>query len=32
MRRELDTALSSLNDLKASMFAAWQKRQSDVIN
>jgi hypothetical protein len=32
MRAELDAALSALNDLKVSMFAAWQRRQSDAIN
>jgi hypothetical protein len=32
MRKELDAALSALNDLKVSMFAAWQRRQSDAIN
>jgi hypothetical protein len=32
MRKELDAALSALNDLKVSMFAAWQRRRSDAIN
>ena len=31
MRKELDAAMSSLNSLRASMFVAWQRRQSDTI-
>jgi chromosome segregation ATPase len=32
MRRELTEALAQLNRLKVTMFAAWQRRESDAIN